>query len=67
MIKIKKIKDRIHFISQNNTGLWTARNVWMKEYKGEFFFLYSYTIFEYTIKKELYVKFKGNNLLFFNF
>ena len=54
---------RIHIINQNNRGAEIARNVGMKESKGEYLmFLNSNDIFNNTMLEELYAKIKENNL-----
>ena len=54
---------RIHIINQNNRGEEIARNVGMKESKGEYLmFLDSNDIFKNTMLEELYAKIKKNNL-----
>ena len=64
ILKEFKNKDkRIHIINQNNIGAEIARNIGMKESKGEYLmFLDSNDIFSDTMLEELYAKIKENNL-----
>ena len=64
ILKEFKNKDkRIHIINQINRGAEIARNVGMKESKGEYLmFLDSNDIFSNTMLEELYTKIKENNL-----
>ena len=64
ILKEFKNKDkRIHIINQINRGAEIARNVGMKESKGEYLmFLDSNDIFSDTMLEELYAKIKENNL-----
>ena len=61
--KFQKKDERIHIISQNNMDAEIARNIGMKESKGEYLmFLESNDFFNETMLEELYAKIKGNNL-----
>ena len=60
--KYEKKDERIKIINQYNKGAAVARNIGMKNSKGEYLiFLDSDDIFEITMIEELYAKIKGNN------